>query len=376
MTDHEPTRPDLRALIATWRKRADAYPHPYPEMPATEWLLRQCADDLEAALVASPLVPQVTFATTTVDGDAPAAPGTPFNGISTITSGVGGVFDPSTASPLVHGPVGASGEPAIDALREIESWREQTLGGAIEPGSERDTEHNQAFARGVRMAFYRCAERAATALRAAASVPSPVAQEGTFACPICGTEGIHAHGDEDVFAWLDAQASRFGYRMHDKQWGLRRDYGLANRVEHCIRRLTDPDSVLFSSTQIGRYIIETLREELPFIRERERMAVETFLRDTLPPSPPVADSPTEVQIEMRMAFPLYGRLGVGADVWAELQRREKESAANKSSVYLSLRTFQTVMNALRHCGEKHYINPSAPSAPASPLDEANPQEKA
>lgn len=52
------------------------------------------------ALCASPLE-QVTFATTTVDGNATAAPGTPFNGISTIASGVGSVFDPSAASPLV-----------------------------------------------------------------------------------------------------------------------------------------------------------------------------------------------------------------------------------------------------------------------------------
>ena len=49
-------------------------------------------------------------------------------------------------------------------------------------------------------------------------------------------------------------------------------------------------------------------------------------------------------------YPIWGRLGVGAEVWAELTQEER----GKGSAVLKRRTFQTVMNALRHCDEKHY----------------------
>ncbi len=80
------------------------------------------------------------------------------------------------------------------------------------------------------------------------------------------------------------------------------------------------------------------------------------------PSPAAGSAPAkderlrEVQIEMNASYPIWGRLGVGDDVWAELQRREKETDSNRSSVYLAHRTFKTVMNALRHCGTKHYVS--------------------
>lgn len=78
------------------------------------------------------------------------------------------------------------------------------------------------------------------------------------------------------------------------------------------------------------------------------------------------DTPTEVQIEMRHPFEISGRLGIGAEVWAELCAAEKRGP---SSPVVRWRSFQTVMNALRHCGEKHYVNPKVPSLPTA-QDEA------
>ena len=49
-------------------------------------------------------------------------------------------------------------------------------------------------------------------------------------------------------------------------------------------------------------------------------------------------------------YPIWGRLGVGAEVWVELTQEER----GKGSAVLTRRTFQTVMNVLRHCDEKHY----------------------
>lgn len=37
---------------------------------------------------------------------------------------------------------------------------------------------------------------------------------GTMACPVCGQDSPHAHTTKQVAAWVDAQASRFGYRAH------------------------------------------------------------------------------------------------------------------------------------------------------------------
>lgn len=34
---------------------------------------------------------------------------------------------------------------------------------------------------------------------------------GSAECPICGVAQVHGHGREDIEAWLQAQASRFGY---------------------------------------------------------------------------------------------------------------------------------------------------------------------
>ncbi len=88
-------------------------------------------------------------------------------------------------------------------------------------------------------------------------------------------------------------------------------------------------------------------------------------------SVPVSDpqTPKEVQIEMRVPCPIWGRLGVGQQAWAELTESESNGKAGRnidsSGIIVSWRTFQTVMNALRHCGEKHYVNPpSSVPAPA------------
>jgi hypothetical protein len=106
-----------------------------------------------------------------------------------------------------------------------------------------------------------------------------------------------------------------------------------------------------------------------WLKDEERLLIRAALL-AASASSSTAPQEQEVQIEMRVPFPLYGRLGIGAEAWAELTGREIETLNNKSAVYLSVRTFQTVMNALRHCGEKHYINPS--SIVSSPQDAQEP----
>lgn len=94
-------------------------------------------------------------------------------------------------------------------------------------------------------------------------------QRGTFACPVCGVGTSHGHTDSDIYNWLDAQASRFGYRMHERQWTIRPDDGVARKIEHALKRLRDADMATFRDTPLGRYVIDALCEELPFARERE-----------------------------------------------------------------------------------------------------------
>jgi hypothetical protein len=67
---------------------------------------------------------------------------------------------------LLDGPATTKAEVLREALVEIESWRNDTLGARPKVRDEFDCapEITEAFDRGVRMAFYRCAERAKAAL--------------------------------------------------------------------------------------------------------------------------------------------------------------------------------------------------------------------
>lgn len=74
-------------------------------------------------------------------------------------------------------------DPLREALTEIESWKNDTLGVRPKDAQQYDCAHEiaEAFDRGARMAFYRCAERAKCAL---ASQPA--------AAPVGGREEIAA----------------------------------------------------------------------------------------------------------------------------------------------------------------------------------------
>jgi hypothetical protein len=80
----------------------------------------------------------------------------------------------------------------------------------------------------------------------------------------------------------------------------------------------------------------------------------------------------ERTVHLRVPFSISGRLGIGAEAWAELEQAEARGNGWRfeptSGVSLNWRTFQAVMNALRHCGEKHYVNPpsSLPAAAKEP----------
>lgn len=39
--------------------------------------------------------------------------------------------------------------------------------------------------------------------------------QGTFECPICGLDKIHAHDRYEIVKWLNAQGSRFGVSVID-----------------------------------------------------------------------------------------------------------------------------------------------------------------
>lgn len=104
---------------------------------------------------------------------------------------------------------------------------------------------------------------------APASVPQQ-AETGTFACPVCGLASPHGHTDSDIFNWLDAQGSRFGYRLHDRNWTVRPVDGQSGRIEHAIHRLGEET---FGATPIGRRITEILQQELPNVRAREAASI-------------------------------------------------------------------------------------------------------
>jgi hypothetical protein len=61
---------------------------------------------------------------------------------------------------------------------------------------------------------------------------------GTSACPMCGIDKPHGHSARDVAAYIDAQASRFGYRasvFHENMVNDRHDAGtlkLLREVQH------------------------------------------------------------------------------------------------------------------------------------------------
>ncbi len=67
-------------------------------------------------------------------------------------------------------------DPMREALAEIESWKNDTLGVRPKDPAQYDCapEIAQAFDRGARMAFYRCAERAKAVLAAQPPAPSNV----------------------------------------------------------------------------------------------------------------------------------------------------------------------------------------------------------
>lgn len=79
-----------------------------------------------------------------------------------------------------------------------------------------------------------------------------------------------------------------------------------------------------------------------------------------------SEGPREVEIVMPAPCGISGRLGIGAKAWAELLETE-QSQPPRCGIALTRRTFETVMNALRHCGEKHYLNPSEAEGPREPV---------
>lgn len=108
------------------------------------------------------------------------------------------------------------------------------------------------------------------------AVALPVVQDGTFACPVCGIETVHAHGDGDIFDWLDAQASRFGYRLVQRRWALRHDDdrdSATYRVDHCLKRIGDADFKDFAATPMGRYFIEVFRQVRRIAEQHEIIPV-------------------------------------------------------------------------------------------------------
>ncbi len=38
--------------------------------------------------------------------------------------------------------------------------------------------------------------------------------EASSECPLCGHNKPHAHDDDEIKSWIEAQASRFGFRAH------------------------------------------------------------------------------------------------------------------------------------------------------------------
>lgn len=107
-------------------------------------------------------------------------------------------------------------------------------------------------------------------LRSVLSARSPETEEGTFACPVCGVKCIHAHGDADIFEWLDAQASRFGYRLAQKSWGIvSADERLSGDIDHCLHRLSQDDMADMERTPMGGFIRRTLAAALPLARAHE-----------------------------------------------------------------------------------------------------------
>jgi hypothetical protein len=73
-------------------------------------------------------------------------------------------------------------------------------------------------------------------------------------------------------------------------------------------------------------------------------------------------SVAETQIDLQGEYPIWGRLGVGAEVWADADSVDRQIGGDgglrvRGDIIVSRHTFRTLMNALRHCGEKHYTTP-------------------